>query len=181
MASLMNASLTSPLSTHSRSVPAIVVGGLIVGFVDLLYAIVVYSPSRPIRVPQTIAAGILGSKSYQGGMKTAVLMPREARAAVNVGSMRSAFSRYTLASSHRSAEALSVAIEYCRSASRDCVVTELSRLLRETVCRLSPRSLRIAAESVSTASSTLFLPSAFTNSVVTFLPEATSRILAAVR
>jgi hypothetical protein len=56
-----------------RSFSAIFVGGLIVGAVDLLYAIVVYSPRHPILVPQTIASGILGPKSYQGGMPAALL------------------------------------------------------------------------------------------------------------
>lgn len=56
-----------------RAFPAIVVGGLIVGVLDLAYAILVYSPRRPILIPQTIASGVLGMKSYQGGMQTAVL------------------------------------------------------------------------------------------------------------
>lgn len=56
-----------------RSLSAIFVGGLIVGAVDLLYAIVVYSPLRPILVPQTIASGVLGPKSYQGGVPAALL------------------------------------------------------------------------------------------------------------
>lgn len=58
---------------HSRPFPAIFVGGVIVGVVDLLYAIVVYSPRKPILVPQTIASGILGARSYGGGLRTAVL------------------------------------------------------------------------------------------------------------
>jgi uncharacterized membrane protein YagU involved in acid resistance len=68
----MNSShdLSSPTM---RAAKAIVVGGLIVGLLDLLYAILVYSPRRPIRVPQTIAAGLLGLNSYNGGMRTAVL------------------------------------------------------------------------------------------------------------
>jgi uncharacterized membrane protein YagU involved in acid resistance len=52
---------------------AIVVGGLIVGVLDLAYAIAVYSPHNPIRVPQTVASGILGMKSYSGGLTTAAL------------------------------------------------------------------------------------------------------------
>jgi len=57
-----------------RALPAIVVGGLIVGVLDLLYAIVVYSPRRPILVPQTIAGGLLGpARAYGGGTGTAVL------------------------------------------------------------------------------------------------------------
>lgn len=52
---------------------AIFVGGLIVGTIDLLYAIVVYSPHKPILVPQTIASGLLGVKAYGGGNGTAAL------------------------------------------------------------------------------------------------------------
>jgi len=59
--------------THPRPLPAIAVGGLIVGILDLVYAIVVYSPRHPILVPQTIATGILGLDSYKGGTRTAVL------------------------------------------------------------------------------------------------------------
>jgi uncharacterized membrane protein YagU involved in acid resistance len=47
-------------------------GGLVVGVLDLTYAIVVYSPRAPILIPQTIASGILGAKSYHGGIPTAV-------------------------------------------------------------------------------------------------------------
>jgi hypothetical protein len=52
---------------------AIAVGGVIVGILDLVYAIVVYSPHHPILIPQTIASGVLGVKSYGGGVQTAVL------------------------------------------------------------------------------------------------------------
>jgi uncharacterized membrane protein YagU involved in acid resistance len=48
-------------------------GGFIVGLLDLAYAIIVYSPHRPILVPQTIASGVLGMKSYGGGIATAAL------------------------------------------------------------------------------------------------------------
>lgn len=44
-----------------------------VGVLDLTYAILVYSPQHPIRVPQTIASGVLGRASYNGGMQTAAL------------------------------------------------------------------------------------------------------------
>jgi uncharacterized membrane protein YagU involved in acid resistance len=48
-------------------------GGFIVGLLDLAYAVIVYSPHRPILVPQTIASGVLGMKSYGGGIATAAL------------------------------------------------------------------------------------------------------------
>lgn len=57
----------------SRAFPAIAVGGLIVGVLDLAYAIIVYSPRKPILIPQTIATGVLGMKSYSGGAATAAL------------------------------------------------------------------------------------------------------------
>jgi uncharacterized membrane protein YagU involved in acid resistance len=40
---------------------------------DLLYAILVYSPRKPILIPQTIASGLLGMKSYSGGAYSAAL------------------------------------------------------------------------------------------------------------
>jgi hypothetical protein len=56
-----------------RPLPAIFVGGVIVGVIDLLYAIVVYTPQHPILIPQTIASGVLGPGSYDGGTRTAIL------------------------------------------------------------------------------------------------------------
>jgi len=41
--------------------------------VDLVYAILGYSPQKPIRIAQTIASGILGVNSYNGGTRTAAL------------------------------------------------------------------------------------------------------------
>src|ERR1700722_3107142 len=73
MANSSNIGLTASSFAHARPFPAIMVGGLIVGVLDLVYAIVVYSPHQPILVPQTIASGILGIKSYGGGVGTAVL------------------------------------------------------------------------------------------------------------
>lgn len=57
----------------SQPIPAIAVGGLIVGALDLIYAIVVYSPHKPILIPQTIASGVLGMQSYDMGISSAVL------------------------------------------------------------------------------------------------------------
>ena len=72
MASSINASAIAS-DPSPRSFSAIFVGGLVVGAVDLLYAIAVYSPHHPILVPQTIASGVLGPKSYQGGVPAALL------------------------------------------------------------------------------------------------------------
>ncbi len=65
--------LAASLYAKTQPFPAIVVGGLIVGVLDLTYAILVYSPQKPILIPQTIASGVLGMKSYSGGVQTAVL------------------------------------------------------------------------------------------------------------
>jgi uncharacterized membrane protein YagU involved in acid resistance len=67
MANSTQAGIVGSPSAHPRAFPAIVVGGLIVGAMDLVYAIAVYSPRDPILIPQTIASGILGAKSYSEG------------------------------------------------------------------------------------------------------------------
>ena len=73
MADSATSTLAASLLAKPRPLQAIVFGGLIVGVLDLSYAIVVYSPKKPILIPQTIASGILGTKSYSGGVQTAVL------------------------------------------------------------------------------------------------------------
>ena len=60
-------------SAHTSGVLAIIVGGFIAGILDLLYAILVYSPAKPILIAQTIASGVLGMRSYSGGIRTAAL------------------------------------------------------------------------------------------------------------
>ena len=65
--------LAVSLEANPRPFAAIVVGGLIVGVLDLTYAILVYSPQKPILIPQTIASGVLGMKSYSGGVQAAAL------------------------------------------------------------------------------------------------------------
>lgn len=69
----MSGGLAASLAGKPQPFPAIVVGGLIVGVLDLTYAILVYSPKKPILIPQTIASGVLGMKSYSGGAQTAAL------------------------------------------------------------------------------------------------------------
>src|SRR6266704_6264417 len=69
----LSGAIAAPLSTTPRPFLAILLGGLIVGALDLIYAILVYSPQKPIRIPQTIASGVLGMKSYSGGAQTAAL------------------------------------------------------------------------------------------------------------
>ena len=62
-----------PLSAKARPLFAVIVGGFIVGVLDLTYAILIYSPRRPILIPQTIASGVLGARSYNGGAPTVIL------------------------------------------------------------------------------------------------------------
>ncbi len=73
MANPVSGGLAASLHGKARPFPAIVGGGLIVGVLDLTYAILVYSPQKPILIPQTIASGVLGMKSYSGGVQAAVL------------------------------------------------------------------------------------------------------------
>ncbi|MFZ3263418.1 MAG: hypothetical protein WA172_05425 [Terriglobales bacterium] len=73
MAKSVNANRRIASAAIPRPFPAIFVGGLIAGILDLAYAIVVYSPREPILIPQTIATGVLGIKAYFGGFPTAAL------------------------------------------------------------------------------------------------------------
>jgi hypothetical protein len=73
MADSVSGGFAAPESTNAPPIPSILVGGLVVGVLDLIYAILVYSPHKPILIPQTIASGILGMKSYSGGAQTAAL------------------------------------------------------------------------------------------------------------
>lgn len=58
-----------------RPWPAILWGGLACGVLDITAALVVYGTfgARPIPLLQGIAAGILGSRSFEGGLPTAFL------------------------------------------------------------------------------------------------------------
>jgi len=73
MADSVISGLAGSLHAKARLFPAIFVGGLIVGVLDLIYAILVYSPQKPILIPQTIASGVLAMKSYSGGVPAASL------------------------------------------------------------------------------------------------------------
>ena len=59
----------------SKAASAIFWGGLIAGVLDLTYAVAFVSLKglKPIVVPQAIASGLLGMKSFEGGLPTAVL------------------------------------------------------------------------------------------------------------
>jgi hypothetical protein len=73
MAHSMTRGLPASFTTKARPFLSVVVGGLIAGALDLVYAVLVYSPQKPILIPQTIASGLLGMKSYSGGAQTATL------------------------------------------------------------------------------------------------------------
>jgi hypothetical protein len=60
-------------TTQARFVLGILVGGFIVGVLDLSYAMIVYSPHHPILIPQFIASGILGQQSFDEGYSSAAL------------------------------------------------------------------------------------------------------------
>jgi hypothetical protein len=70
-------SAVSPASDlqEPRAGAAILSGGLIAGCLDLTYALTFYGLQgvKPIRIPQAIASGLLGMKSFQGGLGTAAL------------------------------------------------------------------------------------------------------------
>jgi uncharacterized membrane protein YagU involved in acid resistance len=57
------------------ALPAILWGGLICGMLDITAALVVYGffGAKPIPLLQGIAAGLLGSRSFSGGVSTAAL------------------------------------------------------------------------------------------------------------
>jgi len=56
-----------------RPLLSIAVGGLIVGVIDMVYAIAVYSPRAPLRIPQAIATGLLGRRSFTLGFSSIAL------------------------------------------------------------------------------------------------------------
>lgn len=58
-----------------RSAAALVAGAAVVGTLDLLFAIGFWLPQGgvPIRILQSIAAGVLGPASFAGGRRTALL------------------------------------------------------------------------------------------------------------
>jgi uncharacterized membrane protein YagU involved in acid resistance len=71
----MGVSFSESRTQRSRAVSAIFWGGLVSGVLDLLYATtsVVLQGNPAIVLPQAIATGLLGVKSFQGGLPTAIL------------------------------------------------------------------------------------------------------------
>jgi uncharacterized membrane protein YagU involved in acid resistance len=55
---------------------AVVVGGLLAGLCDMAYALIWFSAVKGvpwIKVPQSVAAGLIGKASFDGGVATAML------------------------------------------------------------------------------------------------------------
>jgi uncharacterized membrane protein YagU involved in acid resistance len=71
----MGMSFSASRTQRSRAASAIFWGGLVSGVLDLLYAttFVVLQGNPAIVLPQAIATGLLGVKSFQGGLPTAIL------------------------------------------------------------------------------------------------------------
>lgn len=61
--------------TSANALRAIAVAGLACGVLDIIAVLVVYGSMglKPLRLLQGIAAGVLGLKSFQGGVATALL------------------------------------------------------------------------------------------------------------
>ena len=71
----MSATAVLPESRRGRALPAIFWGGLICGAMDITAAFVVYGHfgAKPVPLLQGIAAGLLGPRSWDGGLPTAAL------------------------------------------------------------------------------------------------------------
>jgi len=62
-------------ATFSKAFLAILWGGLACGVLDITQAFVAWGLQgvKPIRILQSVASGLLGSKAYKGGLETAAL------------------------------------------------------------------------------------------------------------
>jgi len=60
---------------HDVPMGKLLLGGLVVGTLDITYAIAFWVPrgAKVIRIFQSVAAGLLGPDSFQGGLPTALL------------------------------------------------------------------------------------------------------------
>lgn len=68
--------MSASAGTRPRAFGAIVYGGLAVGVLDLMDAMIFFgirNGVKPILILQSIATGLLGRTSYSGGLKTALL------------------------------------------------------------------------------------------------------------
>jgi hypothetical protein len=71
----MNPRAASPSTRKSSALLAILWGGSTCGALDITAAFVVYGSfgAKPVRLLQGIAAGLLGARSFEGGLGTALL------------------------------------------------------------------------------------------------------------
>ena len=61
---------------HPRALDTILYGGLAVGILDGLFALIFYGlilGAKPLRIFQSVASGLLGRASYEGGVPTFLL------------------------------------------------------------------------------------------------------------
>jgi uncharacterized membrane protein YagU involved in acid resistance len=74
---MSTASVTaSPERSMSRTILTVLAGGLLAGLLDITYACVaswVLRGTSPVRILQSVASGLLGASSFDGGAATAVL------------------------------------------------------------------------------------------------------------
>src|SRR5438270_5331805 len=71
----MNASAAALSTLKPSPLLAVVWGGLVCGVMDITAALVVYGymGAKPVRLLQGIAGGLLGPRTYNGGISTALL------------------------------------------------------------------------------------------------------------
>lgn len=74
----MNSTTERPRGAMASWTPlkAIVVGGLLAGLADMTYALVWFSAVKgvpAIKIPQSVAGGLIGKASFDGGVSTAIL------------------------------------------------------------------------------------------------------------
>src|ERR1041384_7586847 len=63
-------------SGHPRALDTILYGGLVVGILDGVFALIFYGlilGVKPLRIFQSVASGLLGRTSYEGGVQTFLL------------------------------------------------------------------------------------------------------------
>lgn len=68
--------MTIPLKPRSRALSLVIAGGFVAGALDIGYAIVFWALKRGVpaeRILQSVAAGLLGRSSFDGGVPTAAL------------------------------------------------------------------------------------------------------------
>lgn len=68
--------MTALALPRSRSLTLVLAGGIVAGGLDIVYAIVFWAVKRGVpaqRILQSVAAGLLGPASFQGGTPTAAL------------------------------------------------------------------------------------------------------------